>query len=198
MKSTMLLLLIMLVFVAGTAWLAQEWRLEATTYLTGKERDGDVIRQQLVSEGDKARAETEMEFHSRGLKDSAEILASVEGAGRVKIADANQERTRLKSQQEIVATEYLVSPLQGTIESENHFLTRALDQNYSKSDRELNKTIYEIILESRMNVEHEYNEMLHSIGRAMSERPRCESNDPHWPAVPLPADPFARPSSWPR
>ena len=169
MKSTILLLISLLGFVVGTAWLAQEWRLEATTYITTKERDGDILRQQLASEGDKIRSETEAEFHARGLKDAAEVLALTEREGRVMIAESEQERTRLKSIQAIYTAEYIMSPLQGTLDAEHRFLAKALDQNYSKAERDLNKTIYDIILNSRMHVQSEFNEALRYIGAAMAD-----------------------------
>jgi hypothetical protein len=177
MKTTWAFLVLAICFIAGTAWVAQQWRLEATEYTTIKERDGDIIRQQLVSDGEKSKEEIKANFRRRGVIDAAKIIGETEGQGRIKVAEGDLERTRLISSQGLTTQEYIITPLQGTLGAEQRFYKDSMDQNLPQAEQRRGAVIYDLLKRSSANVQKEYQDMLDAIGKGMS-LPRCPGDRP--------------------
>ena len=177
MKSTIILLILVLGVIAGTAWLAQQWRLEATQYVTIKERDGDILRQQLVSEGEKNKEEIKANFRKRGVIEAARIVSETEGQGRIKIAEGDLKRTELGSVQGLVIQECILTPQQGTVAAEQQFFTDSKNENLSQEERQRAGIISGLLKRSSANVDMEYKEMLKAIGRGMA-LPPCPGDRP--------------------
>jgi hypothetical protein len=178
MKGIVGLLLVMLAFIGGTAWLAQEWRLEATQYVTAQQKDGDILRQQLESEGVKARAEAEADFERSGVSESAQVESETEKLGRSLVAQAESDQVTIESVQITGTAENVLIPLQGTLKSQMEFLKKANDENLSPADRKVNATIYDLLRKARTSVNKEYELMLGAIGKAMSNE-RCPGSRPY-------------------
>lgn len=177
MKSLIVLLGVMVAFIAGTAWIAQQWRLEATQYASARERDGGILKQQLMSEGEKARAEIVADFQRQGAAQAAQLEAETERVGKTNLTSGEVDRSRLENVQTTTTARDVILPLQGSLAASSGFLARSKNLNLSEQDRQTNRTIYDLLVKARTMVTKERDLMLQAMGDAM-RGPTCAAERP--------------------
>jgi hypothetical protein len=111
--------------VAGaSAVLAQVWRNEAVSYQYDRERDANIQRQRLISEGEKAKNETIAEYEADGERMRGFILGRAEADARV-IEEAGETDRVAKMNESTRSQAFALDAINGILSASRRFTDRA-------------------------------------------------------------------------
>jgi hypothetical protein len=87
-----------LVFVFGTAMVANQWRLEGNTQRAKREADGKIERSRMVTDARRNAGILSSRYREEGEKERRVQVASGESSAKAIEAKANTERVRMNNE----------------------------------------------------------------------------------------------------